>query len=617
MQTKTIESIQGQVESTKTLRADLQAYKRMINMEWELPGNWETKEWVRKQVSTDAHDAIKMSTNIYDTNNPKWQILPRGGTADKDAAEELETVLEWWMQRANKIGEGEPFRRSLHNSVLQNAVIYQLDYLPYWLPKDKKKWNKEQKAAMKQSSYCITVHDRENVFYEMGKYGLKWAASVSVAWAQEVIDHWSAYENKSTDEGKKIAGALAKIKKELDENEELKFIHVDFTSHDKREVSLFPTTADTLDDFENYDAESTSERIDIVDTENKLDFINWVVVVGESNPMLYSLHKAGIWENDNLFKTITHSTTMRRAVFPILKHVSQTGKELDVDYSGEQDTIELGNGEQAEILVPPPLDPAMTQLEAQNTAISGQTTGIKGLANIEIAGNVQYAAVQAVVKLHTTALVPYVRTWEKANAQLADMAFMWLSQGDGYTEIGYRTKSKGDGKDAGMGIVVSPKDFDSEDLFISCTAVANTASDKMQDANYYATLKNAGAHIAWKEVLEKLSEGNGDVLEAEWLDEQAVNTALQIKTAELQAQLQQKIKEMDMQMQMQQQQMQQAQQMQMQQAQMQAQQPQPQPQGPVPPDESNPMIPGGQGMNAAMGGETTATSMPGSTSPVQ
>ena len=608
MDKKTIERIQERIEAEKPYHDDLRAYDKMLRLEWDLPGNWAAKDWVRKNVSTDAHDAIKSATNIYDTNKPKWEILPRG-EADKDAAEELETALEWWMLRANKTGEGEPFRESLHNSCLQNRVIYQLDYLPYWLPKDKKSWSKEQKAAMKQSSFCITVHDAKTVFFEMGKYGVKWAASVTVVPAQDVIDHWSVYES-DTEEGKKIKSALAKIKGELDDNDELKYVHVDYTSHDKRCASVFPTERDTLDEFAEYDPETSKGKIDIMEVENKMDFVNWVIVTGESDPMLYSLHHGGIWENQNIYDTVIQSTTLRRAVFPILKHFSSIGKPLDVDYTGEQDVMELMSGENAEVMVPPPIDQAMAQLSSQNTAKSSQTTGIKGLASIEIAGNVQYAAVQAVINLHKTTLVPYVRTWEKANSQLGDMAFMWLQQGEGFTEVAYRSTNQGEGKNAGDAIVVSPDKFDPDHLFISCTAVALDIGDKMQEANFYATLKNAGAHIAWKEVLENLSLGNGDVLEAEWLDEQAVTTALQMKVAELQAQLQMQQQQVQMQMQMQAQQMQMQQQAQMQQQQM-AQQG-----GQVPPDQSNPMIPGGQGMNPAQGGSSAAQALPGATSPV-
>jgi len=598
MDIKTIEKIQARMEMDTNYQADLKSYKKMVGMEYELPPEWEAKSWVRKQISTDAHDAVKLATNIYDTNRPTWEILPRG-LADVDRAERLEVALEWWMQRANKLGTGEPFRKSLHNSLLQNRVIYNLDYLPYWLPKDKKKWNKEQKAAMKASSFCLTCHDAGEIWYEVSKYGLKWVAHVSIVTAEDALNHWAIYESDSV-EGKKVKSAIVKLKKGVED--ELSYISVEYTSHDKREVSLFPTTNENLDAFENADGDS--ERIDVMDTENKLSFINWSIVEGESTPLLYSMHKGGLWSNQCLYDTLITSTTARRAVMPIIKHISQNGKELQIEYRGEHDVIDLTTGEQVEFLIPPPIDQAMSQLSAMNTNKMAQASGIKGLASIEIAGNVQYAAIDAVIKLHMTSLVPYVRSVEKANSQVGNLAFQWLQQGDGFTENAYRTENKGEGKINGEEILISSSDFDTDTLYIECTLKANTPTDKMQEVNMATSLQQAGAHISWKRTLENLNLGNGEVLEAEWIDEQAVSVALQNKIKQLDAEIQMKVAEHQAQIQMMQQEVQQ-------QAQMQQQQ-----QGQEPATQRNPVMPRGQGANAAMGGEPTGTSVPGSTSPV-
>jgi len=517
--------------------------------------------------------------------------------------------LEWWLKRANKNGVNEPLRQALHYSCLQNRVIYQMDYLPFWLPKERKSWSKEQKDAMKRSSFCITSHNAQNVYYEFGKYGLKWVAAVSVVYAQDVIDYWGVYEEGESDTSKKIKSALSKIKSLAEDNDEQKFILVDFTSLDSREVSAFPTSLETASDFENYD--EGSERIDLMDEKNDLGFIPWVVVEGEGTPLLYSIHKSGAWENQNLYNTLIDSTVMRRAVFPILQHTSPTGKQLEVDYSGEQDVLEMMNGEQASVMSPPPIDPALTQLANTNISRISQTTGMRGLSSIQISGNVQYAAVQAVVQLHMSNLKPYIRTVEKANAQLGDLCFEWIKKA-GAAEVYWNDRKKGEGmKDRGMGGTITPDKFDPQVLYIECTLIANAPTEKQQMFNMYAQLKQAGAHISWKHIVDdKLNIGNGDVMEAEWLDEEVANAALQMKIKEMDAQLQMQVQQKQMEMQMQ---MQQAQ---MQQQQMAAQQQQQQ-QGQVPPDQSNPMIPGGAGFDAAQGGQPTAPAMPGATSPVQ
>lgn len=623
MKQKTIEKIQCRVEAERPYATDLDSYAKIVGMEWELPPAWSSKEWVRKQVSTDGFDAIKMAKNIYDASSPKWEVLPIG-LADREHAAELETALEWWIKRANKNGAKEPLRQALHYSCQQNRVIYSLDYLPYWLDKDKKKWTKEQKDAMRRSSFCLRTHDARTVYYETGEYGLKWVASIVNVTAAEIRDHWGAYSRYSeeaTDPGndygevektaKKIAAALAKISKLDEDDEDARFVLVDYCSLERREVAAFPTRLDTIADFENYDDET--ERVDIMDEKNDLDFIPWVVVEGEGTPMLYSLHKSGGWENQNLYNTLIDSTVMRRAVFPILQHTSPTGRALEVDYGGEMDVVELPSGEQAGVMSPPPIDPALSQLANTNIARISQTTGMRGLSSIEVAGNVQYAAVQAVVQLHMSNLQPYIRTVEKANAQLGDLCFRWI-EAAGTTEVYWNETKKGEGmNDRGMGGAITTDKFDPDILYIECRLLANAPTDKQQLFNMYAQLKQAGAHISWKHIVDdKLNIGNGDVLEAEWLDEEAANAAMQMKVKELDAQLQMQMQQAQIQMQMQ------AQQAQMQQQMQQAQQMQ-SPQGmggQVPPAQGEPMMPEGQAYNAAQGGQPTAPAVPGATSPV-
>ena len=165
-----------------------------------------------------------------------------------------------------------------------------------------------------------------------------------------------------------------------------------------------------------------------------------------------------------------------------------------------------------------------------------------------------------------------------------------------------------------MDILISADTFDPDEMHISCKLIANTPTDQQQKVNMIAQLKQAGAHIAWKETLETLGFGNGEILEAEWLDEEVQTVALQQKIKELDAQLQLMVAEQQQQLQLMGQM--QAQQMQMQAMAQQGMPNMPQPQGQAQPSQGNPMMPGGQGFNAAMGGQPTAEAMPGATSPL-
>jgi len=576
-----IESVQGAIETDEEKQGYFQAYDDIDELRWELPNGWEAKDWIRKRISTIGHDGLKSLDSLFDTHQPKFEILPRT-EADKDNAEEQETWLEWHMQRANQIGGGSPFRQSLHSSGKYSRVILQVDYLPYWLPKDKKKWTPEQKAAMKAGPFCVTVHNPRNVYYEMGKYGLKWVASVTKLYGQEIINHWSVYGGEG-DEGKKVKSAIKKIEKDIENDSEACYIHVDYISFEKRSVACFK--AESLEQFE--DMNSDTDHISLVDTDNKLGFINWSVAIGESDPLLHSMHISGSWENQNLIDTLIDSSVLRRAFFPILKHTSVGGtKELDINYDGSQDTVELTQGEDAQTLQPPPIDTAITQLASVNTDRISQNLGIRNLQSMQMSGNVQFSTMNAFIQLQMAALEPYKRTTEKAWEQAAEIMFMWVEKTKD-TVTGYRTKSKGEGKKAaGASITMTADDFEIEDLHIKCELIANTPTDKMQQVNMYVALKNAGAKISWGELLERVLGVNPEIAERKWMDETIADLAFSNFSETLKAELQMQIQEktMQMQSQLQQEQAAQQQQMQMEQQAMQAamQAPQGMPQGQMP-----------------------------------
>ncbi len=539
MEQSIIESVQGAIETDEEKQGYFQAYDDIDQLRWELPNGWEAKDWIRKRVSTIGHDGLKSLDSLFDTHSPKFEILPRT-EVDKDNAEEQETWLEWHMQRANQIGGGSPFRQSLHSSGKYSRVILQVDYLPYWLPKDKKKWTPEQKAAMKAGPFCVTVHNPRNVYYEMGKYGLKWVASVTKLYGQEIINHWSVYGGEG-DEGKKVKSAIKKIEKDVEDDSEACYIHVDYISFEKRSVACFK--AESLEQFE--DMNSDTDHISLVDTDNKLGFINWSVAIGESDPLLHSMHISGSWENQNLIDTLVDSHVLRKAFAPVLKHRKPMGsnKELDVNFDGSEVAIELEGTEEADYMNLPPIDPAITQLAAVNTDRISQNLGIRNLQSMQMSGNVQFSTMNAFIQLQMAALEPYKRTTEKAWEQAAEIMFKWVEK-TGDTVTGYRTKSKGEGKKAaGASITMTSNDFEIEDLHIKCELIANTPTDKMQQVNMYVALKNAGAKISWGELLERVLGVNPEIAERKWMDETIADLAFSNFSETLKAELQMQIQE--------------------------------------------------------------------------
>lgn len=606
MDYKIIEKIQGAIEADEENQEDFAAYDDMDEVKYDFGDLLE--EWMVPRIATDGQETLKALGNIFDTHSPRINILPFG-EADKERAERAERWAEYHIMKINQRAGASPFRKIPHMAGKYNRICAQVDYLPYWIPKDKEKWTKEQKEQMRAGPFCVEIHSPRNVFYAMGKYGLRWVASVANMCADEIIEYWGVYDDKG-ENGKKIQQAVEKIKKiSEEEDEEVRFVHVDFTSHEKRQVSVFKTTRTDIEDFEDYEEGSKIVKIDIIDSDNKLGFMNWVIVEGEGTPILSGIHKGGLYSYKTLLDTIVHSSVMRRAYPPVMVSQTMDGKGVDVDYTGADPEVRLRQGETLSPFQPPPLDSAVFQLSQQVAGQVDQSTGIKRLAGMDVGGNLQYSTVNAIIDLHMTNLEPYKRLAEKSIALITLTMFKWVQFSKDVVQ-GYRTKISSPDQIVGEELLMSPDDFDEDRLLVEVILTAKT--DKMQAVNMAAQLKQAGFRVPDSELLEKVGYQNPEVLADKWEDEQIENAAMQNFIQELQGQTQLKLQEEQMQMQQQMQQEQQAQQMQQAQA---AQDPNAQgPMGQMAnPDQSQPAFPGGQGFNGAMGGTPPMQAAPGMT----
>jgi hypothetical protein len=506
---------------------DIAAYRDIDAMQWEIP--WDAQEFVRKRVSSVGHDAMKTVINMFNTYSPKWEILPRG-PADADTAERLERWLEWQMEQTNTKGAQEPFRKMLKSSAMSAVVAAQLDYLPYWLEN-----SEERKELLRNGAFCINVHEADTVHYEIGKYGLRWAAQVSVMGVADILDIWEQYEEGNDD----LKAALNSVREYVEgSEEEATFVYVDYTDKDHRWV--FCIEGDTAD-AESLELGDDANAITILDVENELPFINWVITEATGEPLFKSIHESGSWENDNFLMTLSDSTIIRRAYFPLLIHTSASGQDIEEDFTGAEVKLKVPAGDTVGQLNPPPLDPGIREMMDRNSGAMRSGLGVAGLQNTDVTGNVQFATVNAQIQLSKTVLDPHLRAFERACVNLGKLAFMWVKyQGD--TVTSYRTRTKGN-KVRGEKINVSPKDYDPDSLIIRCEILDNAPTDDMQRWNIFSGMKQMGLHIPDSEFIERTGMGDPETLEARWLDEQALNLAWQVfsqkKMAEMQMQVQQ------------------------------------------------------------------------------
>lgn len=518
---KILNRIRRKLTLDKEYMDECAAYDDMDAMVYNMPASLAVREEVRKRVSTDGHDVLKTAVNLFDTQHPKWEILPRG-PADAEKAEELERWLEWHMLIANQQGDTEPYRLMLKHAAKYGRIATQLDFLPYWCTEG----TDEYKEAMAHP-FCISVYPGASIHYERGKYALRWVAPVSNIPAADCIDHWDAYQGDSV-YGEKIKSAIRKIEVFLEDDDEARLMYVDYTDKDTRWVFAYLAQSNQVDCDLAVPDDGTF--VEILFGDNKLGFINWEISVVASEPLLYSMHKGGIYENQCLLETVADTTVLRRAFFPYLKHNSNSGKPLEVDFSGTEPVIELNSadGETAEVLSPPALDPGIREMMDRVSSKAASATGLKGLSNMSnLAGNVQFATINAQIQLSKSNLDPFLTATQHNAAGLGRLAFMWVAK-TGITVTGHRAKDKNKDKNKVKGekINVGPNDFDATTMVIQCELLSTSPSDEMQRMNVFSQAKQIGIPISGKQIVERMGWGDGDVVSQDWLKEKIEEMAL-------------------------------------------------------------------------------------------
>lgn len=565
---------------------EMKAYDDIADMKWNLPAGLSRLNYAVKYVDPIGHDAEKTATNFFDTYQPKIDILPRG-PEDKEKAEELERFLEWHMMRANQHGETQPFRTMLKHSVRYNRICAQLDYLPYWLSRDRASWTDEQREAIASSPFCIYVHDPKNVHYEMGPYGLSKVAIISNSSAADVVTHWEIYPGVNLDKLNEwlVLDPLARV------------ILVDYMDMKSRYVFCWRTTSSLEADAaaprqeEILDGNQNHLVVEIYNKPNTLGFINWVVATGSSDALFATLHRGDLWVNANRTQSIMLSDLYRRAFYP-MGIEEGSGEELEIDYTGDAWTVKVPPGKKLTPIQRPPIDPGWSQASVEAKGVMASSLGVQTLSGIEPKSNVQFATINAFIDLSKTTLQPFIRTTEKGLVSICGMVFKWLRL-MGESEVGRRLYDGGNGKVAGTKITVAPGTFSPESLFITVKLLEDTRTGKLQLTNEISQIMQAGLKVPSSHFVEQLGYGDPDANKQAWEEEQMDNLALKMTSMkkELELQIEGKKAELELMMKI---------------------------QGAAgggssPPPAPTNGIPGGQGFNPAAGGAPPATAAPSAT----
>jgi hypothetical protein len=592
-----INRIYRQYELAEEEIEDYTAYDDIVAMKWEGIPNLRDEDYYVQYIDTTGRDIVQQAVNIYSTQRPKWDVLPRG-LGDVDTAEEFERVIEWYMWKAAQMGRKRFHSEALINACKYNKVCAQLEWVDNY--------------------FCVKIYHPSSVVYEYGNK-LQWVSVVNNVTAVSIIEHWSAYAKEGWEEkttrGDQIGKALRKIQDLTDDDSSQRMMYVDYTDDKRRYTYCFPVSDERIDDSFGYD-DNGKEKDDVIviqDKTNELGFINWAIAEGEGDPLLSPLLKGGMYNRINEEETILRTKAFRIAFEPMYLQQGREDADATIDYSGGEVVMKAPQGASITKLNATPLDPAFGQLAAQDKNAMTNAIGIASSATM-MASNIQHSTLQEQIKLRLAQLEPYKRITEQAFVQIAYLMFKWAKKKDKILkgQVLYTQNSSAVEKgnyERGSEINIEPAQINLDALYIECRILPNNDNDKLQITNQIAMLKQSGIAIPDDEFMEMLYMGSPDILRARYEKQEIRNAALQAKLKEIVAEvdmaMQMKMKQFDAQLNMQ---VQQAQ-MQQQQQQMQAQQqqmPQGAPQGQVPPQDGMPMpsdaTTQGQGMNAAQGG---------------
>ncbi len=589
-----INRIYRQYELAEEEIEDYTAYDDIVAMKWEGIPNLRDEDYYVQYIDTTGRDIVQQAVNIYSTQRPKWDVLPRG-LGDVDTAEEFERVIEWYMWKAAQMGRKRFHSEALINACKYNKVCAQLEWVDNY--------------------FCVKIYHPSSVVYEYGNK-LQWVSVVNNVTAVSIIEHWSAYAKEGWEEkttrGDQIGKALRKIQELSDSDPEQRMMYVDYTDDKRRYTYCFPVSDERIDDSFGYgdDGKEKNDVIVIQDKTNELGFINWAIAEGEGDPLLSPLLKGGMYNRINEEETILRTKAFRIAFEPMYLQQGREDADATIDYSGGEVVMKAPQGASITKLNATPLDPAFGQLAAQDKNAMTNAIGIASSSTM-MASNIQHSTLQEQIKLRLAQLEPYKRITEQAFVQIAYLMFKWAKKKDKILkgQVLYTQNSKAVEKgnyERGSEINIEPAQINLDALYIECRILPNNDNDKLQITNQIAMLKQSGIAIPDDEFMEMLYMGSPDILRARYEKQEIRNAALQAKLKEIVAEvdmaMQMKMKQFDAQLNMQ---VQQAQMQQQQQAQQQ-QMPQGGPQGQVPPQDGMPMpsdaTTQGQGMNAAQGG---------------
>lgn len=588
--------IEADEDNVKMMRA----MDNMWQMRWELPGQISELNWVRKKVSSDPHDAVRAATRVLATVMPKLRMTPLASNAPtRDRTDELERALMWHLALAfNR--RGNPLRTILWQAIMYDKICAQVVHLPNQ-QKAMGTFQEEKhrlKFAKRFGDFAVIMRDPKCVHAEWSDWMLERVVYGNLTTLGSLKSFW----------GEKADALRTEARKKKLRNKDWITVY-DYQDLKNRYVWCYPVGDSGMVNAND------DNQIDILNEKNDLNFLPWAIKEGgeELVSMLYSIWKAGQWDDQNVMGSINISEVI--AYFASARWIETGPGESEIDYGEPGRKVKVPPGTDLEQAPPIPMDPNLLAMVDRLQAEIAKGTIPNVITMGEIPAGAAYATVNLATQSGVKAVNPYKELAEDALAEIIRIMLYWIDY-TGEEIVAYPTAEGGETNER---IGVGPGDFDPEQLYLEVELTADVPTDRLQRMNA-AVMGRDKLNMSVRTSHEGVGIPDSGAEQKQWYEEQERELEFRREEArkdmemqreeQLETQRQLELQRLNLQMQA----------MAMQQG-MQAQQPQPvQPAGqPREAPRGSPATAAtqGQGWNPATGGQPPITAAPGETRELQ
>lgn len=540
----------------------------MVYLNWDfLPEHKAKMKNVRTLVDSSPSDAITNASIALSNHIPLWEVSPYSSSLQEfQRTEKLEHCLDTHFRKMNQAGVGSLLYDKMFSSLLYDQIVTRIDDLEFQF-KGVRKLSPLQKRVRAQGRFLGECFDPRTIHTEtsMGTFSTLLHVENMRAW--DVYTYWKLYENNETDDGKRVARALAQMDamfmdKTPTEVRDLRFVMYEFINDDQILKHGHFKMGDTLNDPNLINDNYTSSANDIVfaDSENDLGFINWSVRIGgtrmekepayQVNPMLAPLHWGNTWQTINVVRSLVMSEPISRIFEPHQFQQTQNGQRLPESDDG---VIVGQRGDEAHNLPPATLDPQALSIVQNLQQELARTTGVNSLFDISAGTRTSFASINAMLQIAMSRLD---RNRMCGELSIQDDALLMLRWVD-LTKVpllSYRRAPKSmtaNGQtlqmDVGEQVTITADDFDLDLCEVNVSIKPKTPTDFQQQVLSAIQLHDK-MQVPLDYLLEKfVGIENVPLLRNQYEDEllhnAQVQTAIQVMSQQMMAKAQQQMQQ--------------------------------------------------------------------------